>query len=107
MVSLAGAKQFLGFGGADDDVLLERLLSACTEYLARIGVTVDPMPAPVGEAIYLMVSIMHRRTDRDFGERQTETDGIGSHSNFDPQLIDAANWKLIRIMTDPYREACL
>ena len=107
MVSLADAKQFLGIAGNDEDALIGRLLTACTDYLARIGVTVDPMPAPVGEAIYLMISQLHRRTKRSFGERHDEVEGIGSTTYFDPQLIDAANWQIIRLLTDPYREACL
>lgn len=107
MASLADAHRYLNISGNDNDALVERLLVAATAYLARIGVTVEPMPEPVSEAVCLIVSIFYRRQTSDFGLRHSDVEGVGSETMFDPQAIDAANWNVIRLLTDPYREISL
>lgn len=107
MVSLATAKEYLRVKSADDDALLTRLIAAATAHLEGIGVTVDPEPAPVGEAILILISSFYRRTGNGFVVREDQVEGIGALKFFDPSMIDATNWKLVRILTDPYREQFL
>ncbi len=107
MVSLATAKEYLRVTSTSDDALIERLIAAATTHLSVIGVSVDPEPEPVGEAILLLVSLFYRRTDRIFVTREEQIEGIGTTTFFDPKLIDEANWTLIRALTDPYREQFL
>lgn len=107
MPSLADAKQYLGVSGGDEDALIGRLLTAATDYLKEIGVTVDPEPAPVGEAILLLVAKFYKRRSGDFALRHSEVEGIGSHTNFDPHLIDQPDLATVALLTAPYREIAL
>ena len=105
MVSLATAKEYLRVSGSSEDALIERLVTAATVHLRVIGVAVDPEPEPV--SILILVSHLYRRTDRNFAVREQQVEGIGTTTYFDPKLVDAANWTLIRALTDPYREQFL
>lgn len=106
MVTASDARQYLGTGDMED-AHIERLLAACVAYLASIDVAVDPMPLPVQEAVYIMVSVLHARTDHSFGSSRDEVEGVGATAYFNPKLIDDANWQIIRLLTDPYREVFL
>ncbi|WP_137133504.1 hypothetical protein [Rhizobium sp. FKY42] len=106
MVTVADARRYLG-NHHTEDAEIQRLLDACISHLSSIGVQVDPMPLPVREAVYLMVSVLHSRTDHPFGRSRDEVEGIGSYSYFSPKLIDDANWQVIRLLTDPHREVSL
>lgn len=107
MPSLADAKQYLGVSGGDEDALIGRLLTAATDYLKEIGVTVDPEPAPVGEAILLLVAKFYKRRSGDFALRHTEVNDIGTWTYFDPALIDQSDLATIALLTAPYREIAL
>lgn len=107
MVSLADAKQYLGVSGGDEDALIGRLLTAATDYLKEIGVTVDPELAPVGEAILLLVAKFYKRRSGDFALRHEEVEGIDAVTYFDPTVIDQSDLATIALLTAPYREIAL
>lgn len=106
MVTVSDARRYLA-NHHIEDAEIQRLLDACIAHLASIGVAVDPMPLPVAEAVYIMASVLHSRTDHPFGRSRDEVEGVGVISYFNPKLIDDANWQIIRLLTDPHREVFL
>ncbi|MCV0429023.1 MAG: head-tail connector protein [Roseibium sp.] len=57
MVSLADAKAYLRFTDDHEDDVIQRLISAASDHLSAVGVdmTVDPLPASVEQAQYLLI----------------------------------------------------
>jgi hypothetical protein len=104
MVTLGDAKRHLGIAHGDDDELIARLIASAVAYLEKTGVNVADENKPVGEAILLLVGVLFDRCRGDFKTRHVQVEGISSVTSFAPDLIDEANLKVIRALTDPYRE---
>ncbi|HBF31117.1 head-tail connector protein [Rhizobium sp.] len=104
MVALADAKRVLNLTGNDDDALIEGLIIVATDYLSKIGVLVDPEPAPVGEAVLLLVSRFYDRRSERRNLKYEQIDGVRTFTNFDPKSLDDADLRVVDILTAPYRE---
>lgn len=107
MATLTDAKRLLNITSTNDDALITQLISAATTYLAAIGVTVDPEPAPVSEAILLLVSRLFSRRAATNGLKYEEVPGVRTATYFDPSVLDDADMKTVRMLTAPYMEVTL
>lgn len=107
MATLADAKRILNVSTTDDDDLITQLITVATDYLAGIGVTVDPQPAPVSEAILILVSRFYARRSQSSGKKYEEVPGVLTTTYFDPAALDEADINTVRMLTAPYTEVTL
>ncbi|MCP1200059.1 hypothetical protein [Notoacmeibacter sp. MSK16QG-6] len=73
------------------------------EFVAGYGVNAADVPAPIRQAIKMMVADMHRLGSADGVMRNESVEGVGSTSWSSPDLVAESTRKLIDRMLSPYR----
>ena len=106
MISLADVKAHLGVTGTDQDEYLQSLIDRAREYFSMIGVTIDPEPSPVGEAIILMVGQLYAMP-RGISQREEEIPGVRRIVSADPRATFEVTTATIERLIAPYRSISL
>lgn len=105
VVALADVKAHLRVTGSTDDALLASQIDAAEQYLDSVGVAVAaPIPAPVKQAVLLIVEGFFRPTLTDHRLRAEGVEGIGQDSYWSPDILDATRMRTVDRLIAPYRE---